>query len=174
MFTPAPALELDDNQRRRLKSLAASGKTPQKIALRARIILLAVDEKSQIQALDRTAPLLPLRPGIPARQTHDSMRHGQTTLFAALSLLEGRVIGQCLPRHRSQQFASFLGRMDHQTPAELDLHLIVDNSGTHKSPPVKRWLTKHPRFHLYFTPTSSPWLNLIERWFGEITRRRIR
>lgn len=308
MFLPASALELDDNQRKRLKSLAASGKTPQKIALRVRIVLLAgegrpnhaiaqalktsrptvllwrdrfakkgvpgllqdgprtgrkkaltaeriqsvveatlrttppaathwttrtlakaqglshmtvqriwqqhrlqphrvetfklsrdphfvakvrdvvglylnppdkalvlsVDEKSQIQALDRTAPLLPLRPGIPARQSHDYKRHGTTTLFAALSLLDGKVIGQCLPRHRSQEFVSFLEQIHQQTPGELDLHLIVDNSSTHKSPPVKRWLKKHPRVHLHFTPTSSSWLNLVERWFGEITRKRIR
>lgn len=308
MFTPARALEVDDNQRKRLSSLAVSGKTPQKIALRARIVLLAgkgrpnhaiaqelktsrptvllwrerfaqkgvpgllqdaprsgrkkavtaqqiqavveatlrttppaathwttrtlakaqglshmtvqriwkqhrlqphrvetfklsrdpqfvdkvrdvvglylhppdkalvlsVDEKSQIQALDRTAPLLPLRPGIAARQTHDYKRHGTTTLFAALSLLDGKVIGQCLPRHRSKEFVGFLAQIDRQTPGELDLHLIVDNSSTHKSPSVKRWLKKHPRFHLHFTPTSSSWLNLIERWFGEITRKRIR
>lgn len=308
MFTPARALDLDDNQRKRLKSLAASGNTPQKIVLRVRIILLAsegrpnhaiaqqlqtsrptvllwrerfakrgvagltqdaprtgrkkavsaeqiqavveatlhttppaathwttrtlakaqglshmtvqriwkqyrlqphrietfklsrdpafvakvrdvvglylnppdkalvfsVDEKSQIQALDRTAPLLPLRPGIPARQTHDYKRHGTTTLFAALNLLDGKVIGQCLPRHRSKEFVGFLQQIDQQTPAELELHLIVDNSSTHKSPVVKRWLKKHPRVHLHFTPTSSSWLNLIERWFGEITRKRIR
>jgi len=308
MFTPAPALELDENQRKHLSSLAASGKTPQKIALRARLVLLAgdgrpnhaiaqalkisrptvllwrerfaqkgvpgllqdaprtgrkkgltpeqiqavveatlrttppdathwttrtlakvhgishmavqriwqqhrlqphrvetfklsrdpdfvakvrdvvglylqppdkalvfsVDEKSQIQALDRTAPLLPLRPGIPARQTHDYRRHGTTTLFAALNLLDGKVIGQCVPRHRSREFVGFLEQIEQQTPGGLDLHLIVDNSSTHKSPPVKRWLKKHPRFHLHFTPTSSSWLNLVERWFGEITRKRIR
>jgi transposase len=308
MFTPARALEVDDNQHKRLKSLADSGKTPQKVALRVRIVLLAsqgrpnhaiaqelktsrptvllwrqrfaqkgvlgllqdaprsgrkkaltadqiqavveatlhttpaaathwttrtlakahqlshmtvqriwkqhrlqphrvetfklsrdpqfvaklrevvglylnppdkalvlsVDEKSQIQALDRTAPLLPLRPGLPARQTHDYKRHGTTTLFAALSLLDGTVIGHCLPRHRSQEFVSFLEQIDQQTPVKMDLHLIVDNYSTHKSPLVKRWLKKHPRFHLHFTPTSSSWLNLIERWFGEITRKRIR
>jgi transposase len=101
-------------------------------------------------------------------------RHGTTTLFAALSLLDGKVIGQCLPRHRSKEFVGFLTQIDRQTPAGLDLHLIVDNSSTHKSPPVKRWLKKHPRFNLHFTPTSSSWLNLIERWFGEITRKRIR
>jgi len=137
-------------------------------------LVLSVDEKSQIQALDRTAPLLPLRPGIPARQTHDYKRHGTTTLFAALSLLDGKIIGRCLPRHRSREFVSFLKQIDKQTPGEIDLHLIVDNSSTHKSPPVKRWLKKHPRFHLHFTPTSSSWLNLVERWFGEITRKRIR
>jgi len=137
-------------------------------------LVLAVDEKSQIQALDRTAPLLPLRPGIPARQTHDYKRHGTTTLFAALSMLDGTVIGECLPRHRGREFIHFLERIDGATPLDLDLHLIVDNYSTHKSPPVQRWLKRHPRFHLHFTPTSSSWLNLVERWFGEITRRRIR
>jgi len=137
-------------------------------------LVLSVDEKSQIQALDRTAPLLPLGPGIPARQSHDYKRHGTTTLFAALSLLDGRVIGQCLPRHRSREFVCFLDKIDRETPAQLDLHLIVDNYSTHKSPPVKRWLKRHGRFHLHFIPTSSSWLNLVERWFGEITRKRIR
>lgn len=137
-------------------------------------LVLSVDEKSQIQALDRTAPLLPLRPGIPARQSHDYKRHGTTTLFAALSLLDGKVIGECLPRHRSREFIRFLKKIDHETPAGLNLHLIVDNYSTHKSPPVKRWLKRHPRFHLHFIPTSSSWLNLVERWFGEITRKRIR
>jgi transposase len=137
-------------------------------------LVLSVDEKSQIQALDRTAPLLPLRPGIPARQSHDYKRHGTTTLFAALSLLDGKVIGECLPRHRSREFIRFLEKIDSETPTGLDLHLIVDNYSTHKSPPVKRWLKRHSRFHLHFIPTSSSWLNLIERWFGEITRKRIR
>lgn len=139
-----------------------------------RALVLSVDEKSQIQALERTAPLLPLRPGIPARQTHDYQRHGTTTLYAALSMLDGTVIGQCLPRHRSREFIRFLKTIDAQTPADLDLHLIVDNSSTHKSPPVKRWLKRHPRFHLHFTPTSSSWLNMVERWFREITQNRIR
>jgi transposase len=137
-------------------------------------IVLCVDEKSQIQALDRTAPVLPLRPGIPARQTHDYTRHGTTTLFAALSLLDGKVIGECLPRHRSREFIRFLRTVDRETPAELDLHLIVDNSSTHKSPPVQRWLTRHPRVHLHFIPTSSSWCNMVQRWFGEITQKRIR
>ncbi len=137
-------------------------------------LVLSVDEKSQIQALDRTAPLLPLRPGIPARQSHDYKRYGTTTLFAALSLLDGKVIGECLPRHRSREFIRFLEKIDSETPAGLDLHLIVDNYSTHKSPPVKRWLKRHARLHLHFIPTSSSWLNLIERWFGEITRKRIR
>ena len=137
-------------------------------------LVLSVDEKSQIQALDRTAPLLPLRPGIPARQTYDYKRNGTTTLFAALSMLDGIVIGECLPRHRSKEFIRFLAKIDRETPRELDLHLIVDNSSTHKSPPVKRWLKRHPRFHLHFTPTSSSWLNMVERWFGEISQKRIR
>jgi transposase len=137
-------------------------------------LVLSVDEKSQIQALDRTAPVLPLRPGIPARQTHDYKRHGTTTLFAALSLLDGKVIGECLPRHRSQEFIRFLEKVERETPARLDLHLIVDNSSTHKSPPVTRWLRRHPRCHLHFIPTSSSWLNMVERWFREITQKRIR
>jgi len=137
-------------------------------------LVLSVDEKTQIQALDRTQPLLPLRPGIPAQQTHDYQRHGTTTLFAALSMLDGRVIGQCLPRHRAKEFVAFLKKIDAETPADLQLHLIVDNYSTHKSPTVKRWLKKHRRFHLHFIPTSSSWLNMVERWFGEITRKRIR
>ena len=137
-------------------------------------LVLCVDEKSQIQALDRTQPLLPLRPGIPARQTHDYQRHGTTTLFAALSMLDGRVIGDCMPRHRHQEFIRFLKKIDAETPPELDLHLIVDNYGTHKHPRVISWRQRHPRFHLHFIPTSSSWLNLVERWFREITDKRIR
>ena len=137
-------------------------------------LVLSVDEKSQIQALDRTQPLLPLRPGIPARQTHDYKRHGTTTLFAALNLLDGQVIGQCMPRHRAKEFVQFLKKIDAQTTADLDLHLIVDNYSTHKSPVVRRWLARHKRFHLHFVPTGSSWLNMVERWFGEITRKRIR
>jgi transposase len=139
-----------------------------------RALVLSVDEKSQIQALERTQPGLPLKRGRCGTLTHDYKRHGTTTLYAALCLLDGRVIGQCLPRHRSQEFLRFLRTLDQQTPADLDLHLIVDNYGTHKSPPVKRWLKRHPRFHLHFTPTSSSWLNLVERWFREITQKRIR
>jgi transposase len=137
-------------------------------------LVISVDEKSQIQALERTRPLLPLRPGIPARQTHDYHRHGTTTLFAALSLLDGKVIGECMPRHRSEEFIKFLRCIDHQTPGDLDLHLVVDNSSTHKSPSVKRWLSRHKRFRLHFTPTGSSWLNMVERWFGEISQKRIR
>ncbi len=137
-------------------------------------VVFCVDEKSQIQALDRTQPGLPMKRGRCGTRTHDYKRHGTTTLYAALSMLDGTVIGQCLPRHRSQEFIRFLTTVDEQTPAELDLHLIVDNSSTHKSPPVKAWLKRHPRFHLHFTPTSSSWLNMVERWFRELTDKRIR
>lgn len=137
-------------------------------------IVLCVDEKSQIQALERTRPLLPMRPGIPARQTHDYTRHGTTTLFAALNMLDGTVIGDCMPRHRHQEFIRFLQIIDTKTPMDLDLHLIVDNYGTHKHPRVQRWLKRHPRFHLHFIPTSSSWVNMVERWFAEISRKQIR
>lgn len=137
-------------------------------------LVLCVDEKSQIQALERTQPLLPLRSGIPARQTHDYKRNGTTTLFAALSMLDGKVIGDCMPRHRHQEFIRFLKKIDTQTPADQDLHLIVDNYATHKHPSVKAWFKRHPRFHLHFIPTSSSWLNMVERWFREITDKRIR
>src|SRR3989338_5918523 len=137
-------------------------------------LVFCVDEKSQIQALDRTQPLLPLRPGIPARQTHDYTRHGTTTLFAALNMLDGKVIGDCMPRHRHQEFIRFLQVINVKTPPELDLHLIVDNYVTHKHVRVQRWLKRHPRFHLHFIPTSSSWVNMVERWFREITDKRIR
>ncbi len=137
-------------------------------------LVLCVDEKSQIQALERTQPLLPMRPGVPARQSHDYRRNGTTTLFAALSMLDGRVIGDCMPRHRHQEFIRFLKKIDSETPPRLDLHLIVDNYGTHKHERVKTWLRRHPRFHLHFIPTSSSWLNMVERWFREITDKRIR
>lgn len=137
-------------------------------------IVLCVDEKSQIQALERTRPPTPLRQGIPARQTHDYTRHGTTTLFAALSMLDGQVIGDCMPRHRHQEFIRFLQLINVKTPPYLDLHLIVDNYGTHKHQRVQKWLKRHPRFHFHFVPTSSSWLNMVERWFGEITRKRIR
>lgn len=137
-------------------------------------IVFCVDEKSQIQALERTRPLLPLRPGLPARQTHDYTRHGTTTLFAALSMLDGSVIGDCMPRHRHQEFIRFLQLINTKNPSHLSLHLIVDNYGTHKHPRVQRWLKRHPRFQLHFIPTSSSWLNLVERWFCEITSKRIR
>jgi transposase/DNA-binding CsgD family transcriptional regulator len=137
-------------------------------------IVFCVDEKSQIQALERTQPLLPLRPGIPSRQTHDYQRHGTTTLFAALNMLDGKVIGDCMPRHRHQEFIRFLQLIDTKTPLDLSLHLIVDNYGTHKHPKVQKWLNRHPRFHMHFIPTSSSWVNMVERWFAEISRKRIR
>jgi transposase len=137
-------------------------------------LVLCVDEKSQIQALDRTQPTLPLRPGIPERQTHDYKRHGTTTLFAALNLINGNVIAECLPRHRHQEFLRFLRRIDRAVPADLDVHIVLDNYGTHTHQEVKKWLDLRPRYHLHFTPTSASWLNLVERFFAEITERRIR
>jgi len=137
-------------------------------------LVLCVDEKSQIQALDRTQPGLPLKKGRCRTMTHDYKRNGTTTLFAALSMLDGKVIGDCMPRHRHQEFIRFLKKIDAETPSEFNLHLIVDNYGTHKHPRVKSWIRRHPRFHLHFIPTSSSWLNLVERWFREITDKRIR
>jgi len=137
-------------------------------------LVLCVDEKSQIQALDRTQKSLPIYPGRCATMTPDYKRNGTTTLFAALDMLEGRLIAQCMPRHRHQEFIKFLKQIDAETPPELDLHLIVDNYATHKHPNVQKWLKRHRRFHLHFIPTSSSWLNLVERWFREITDKRIR
>ncbi len=137
-------------------------------------LVLCMDEKSQIQALDRTQPGLPLRKGRCGTMTHDYRRHGTTTLFAAISVLTGQLIGTCLPRHRHVEFLKFLRLIDKQTPSGVDLHLVLDNYATHKHPAVRRWLTRHRRFHLHFIPTSSSWLNLIERWFREITDKRIR
>src|SRR5512132_3977648 len=140
----------------------------------AHAIVLSVDEKSQIQALDRTQPGLPMKKGRAGTMTHDYKRHGTTTLFAALNVLTGMVIGECLPRHRHREFLRFLKRIDKETAADLDLHLILDNYATHKTAEVRRWLAAHPRFHLHFTPTSASWLNLVERFFAEITEQRIR
>jgi len=137
-------------------------------------LVFSVDEKSQIQALDRTQPGLPLKKGRCGTMTHDYKRNGTTTLFAALELAEGRLIGTCMQRHRHQEWLKFLKLIDTQTPADMDLHLIADNYSTHKHPKVKAWLKRHPRFHLHFIPTSSSWLNLVERWFREITDKRIR
>ena len=137
-------------------------------------LVLCVDEKSQIQALDRTQPGLPLKKGRAGTYTHDYVRHGTTTLFAALEILEGKVIGQCYPRHRHQEFIKFLRRLDAEFPEELALHLVVDNYGTHKHPQVQSWLKRHPRFVLHFIPTSSSWLNQVERWFGELTQKAVR
>jgi transposase len=137
-------------------------------------VVICLDEKSQIQALDRTQPGLPLKKGRCGTYTHDYKRNGTTTLFAALDMLEGKVIGQCQPRHRHQEWLKFLRRLDREYPAELTLHVIMDNYGTHKTPQVKRWLEKHPRFVCHFIPTSSSWLNMVERWFRELTDKAIR
>jgi transposase len=139
-----------------------------------RAVVLCVDEKSQIQALDRSAPILPMLPGTPARATHDYKRAGTTSLFAALDAATGKVIGSLHARHRAIEFRTFLQRIDQQVPAELDVHLILDNYATHKTPAIKRWLAAHPRFVLHFTPTGASWLNLVERWFAELTRRLIK
>lgn len=137
-------------------------------------LVLSVDEKSQIQALDRTQKGLPLKKGRCGTMTHDYKRNGTTTLFAALNMLDGSVIGTCMPRHRHQEWLKFLKLIDEQTPAELALHLIVDNYATHKHPKVLKWLKRHRRFHIHFIPTASSWLNMIERWFRELTDKRIR
>jgi len=137
-------------------------------------LVLCVDEKSQIQALDRTAPSLPLLPTTPARRTHDYVRHGTTSLFAALDVVSGKVISATHRRHRHQEFLKFLRTIDRSVPAGLDVHLVCDNYGTHKTPEIKRWLLRHPRFHLHLTPTYSSWLNLVERWFAELTTRKLR
>ena len=137
-------------------------------------LVLCVDEKSQIQALDRTQPGLPMKKGRCGTMTHDYVRNGTTTLFAAFNMLDGKVIGDCMPRHRHQEVIRFLNKIDAETPSQLDLHLIMDNYATHKHPRVKSWLRRHPRFHIHFIPTSSSWLNMVERWFREITDKRIR
>ena len=137
-------------------------------------IVLCVDEKSQVQALDRTQPGLPLKKGRCGTMTHDYKRHGTTTLFAALEVLQGRVIGQCYARHRHQEWLKFLRRLDEEFPGPVPLHLVMDNYGTHKHPRVQAWLGRHPRFIPHFVPTSSSWLNLVERWFGELTSKRVR
>ncbi len=140
----------------------------------ANAVILSVDEKSQIQALDRTQPLLPLRPGQAERRTPDYERHGTTTLFAALNVATGNVIGQCHPRHRAVEFRRFLDQIEASVPAELDIHVVVDNYATHKAPIIKAWLAKRPRYHLHFTPTHGSWLNQVERWFGLLTQRQIK
>ena len=137
-------------------------------------MVMCVDEKSQIQALDRTQPVLPLAPGVPERRTHDYMRHGTTTLFAALDIATGEVIGRLHRRHRSQEFLKFLKTIDQQVPEDLDVHLVMDNYGTHKTQAVKNWFVRHPRFHVHFTPTSASWLNQVERWFATLTQKQIR
>src|SRR5207247_6492793 len=137
-------------------------------------LVLCLDEKSQVHALDRTRPMLPMRPGIPAQQTHDYIRHGTTSLFAALDVATGKVIGQCHRRHRHQEFLKFLERVDAQLPPNRHVPVILDNYGTHKAPKVIRWFVRHPRYHLHFTPTSASCLNQVARFFSTITTRRIR
>ncbi len=139
-----------------------------------RALVLCVDEKSQIQALDRSQPVLPMRPGQAERRTHDYVRHGTSTLFAALDVATGTVIGETHRRHRSVEFRKFLDTIDTQVPEHLDVHLVMDNHGTHKTPLIRRWLIKRSRFHVHFTPTGGSWLNLVERWFGILTDKRIR
>jgi transposase len=137
-------------------------------------IVLCVDEKSQIQALDRTQPLLPMRPGQPARRSHDYKRHGTTSLFAALDVATGQVIGKCYPRHRATEFRKFLDEIEARVPKDLDVHLVMDNYATHKTPLIRDWLLKRPRWHVHLTPTSSSWLNQVERFFAILTDKKIR
>ena len=139
-----------------------------------RAVVLCVDEKSQIQALDRTAPILPMLPGVPERATHDYKRSGTSSLYAALDIASGQVISSLHSRHRAVEFKKFLQRLDHEVPADLEVHLVLDNASTHKTPAIRKWLLAHPRFVLHFTPTSSSWLNLVERWFGELTNKKLR
>lgn len=137
-------------------------------------VVLCVDEKTQVQALDRTAPVLPLIPGTPERRTHDYVRNGTINLYAALDVASGNVIADLTPRHRSEEFRRFLNLIDKQIPAHLDVHVVLDNQSTHKTPSIQRWLVRHPRFHLHFTPTYSSWMNLVERWFAELTNKWLR
>ncbi len=139
-----------------------------------RALVLCVDEKTQIQALNRTQPVFPMLPGTPARASHDYVRHGTSSLYAALDLTTGKVIGALHGRHRAQEFLAFLKTIDTNVPADLDVHLVLDNASTHKTPAVRRWLTAHPRFVVHFTPTSASWLNLVERWFAELTTKKLR
>jgi transposase len=139
-----------------------------------RAIVLCVDEKSQIQALNRFQPILPMMPGTPERRSHDYVRHGTTSLFAALNMATGKVIGSLHRRHRASEFKKFLIRINEEVPEDLDIHMVLDNYATHKTPDIHRWLLKHPRFHLHFTPTSGSWLNMVERWFGELTTKKIK
>lgn len=137
-------------------------------------VVLCVDEKSQIQALDRSAPVLPLMAGVPERHTHDYVRNGTTNLYAALNVASGQVISEMTPRHRAEEFRRFLNTIESSVPTHLDVHVVLDNSSTHKTPSIRRWLVRHPRFHLHFTPTYSSWLNLVERWFAELTTKWIK
>jgi len=137
-------------------------------------VVLCVDEKSQIQALDRSQPMLPMRPGQAARRSHDYTRHGTTSLFAALDIATGRVIGKCYPRHRAAEFRKFLDEIEANVPPDLDVHLVMDNYATHKTPLIRDWLIRRPRWHIHLTPTSSSWLNQVERFFAVLTERQIR
>jgi len=139
-----------------------------------RALVLCTDEKAQIQALDRTQPIFPMRPGMPELRTHDYRRHGTTSLFAALDLASGKVIGELHRRHRSTEFRNFLDRIDKEVPDVLDVHLVLDNYSTHKTPLIHRWLLRHPRFHLHFTPTYASWINQVERWFATLTEKQLR
>ncbi|UPK63114.1 IS630 family transposase [Rhodococcus pyridinivorans] len=139
-----------------------------------RALVLCVDEKTQIQALDRTQPIFPMLPGTPQRASHDYVRNGTSSLYAALDIASGKVIGSLHARHRATEFLAFLRKIDAEVPADLDVHLVMDNASTHKTPAVKRWLTAHPRFVIHFTPTSSSWMNLVERWFAELTNKKLR
>ena len=139
-----------------------------------RALVLSVDEKSQIQALDREQPVLPMTPGVPERRTHNYVRHGTTSLFAALDVASGFVIGKCYKRHRAAEFLDFLKRIDARVPDGLDVHIIMDNYATHKTPMIKNWLARRSRYHVHFTPTSASWINQVERWFAELTRKQIR
>ena len=138
-----------------------------------RAVVLSVDEKSQIQALDREQPVLPMMPGVPERRTHSYVRHGTTTLFAALDVASGFVIGKCYKRHRAVEFLKFLKEIDAQIPEGLAVHIVMDNYATHKTPMIKAWLARRPHYHVHFTPTSASWINQIERWFAELTRKQI-
>jgi transposase len=139
-----------------------------------RALVLSIDEKSQIQALDREQPVLPMMPGVPERRTHSYVRHGTTSLFAALDVASGFVIGKCYKRHRAAEFLNFLKEIDAQVPDGLDVHIVMDNYATHKTPKIKAWLARRPHYHVHFTPTSASWINQVERWFAELTRKRLR
>jgi transposase len=138
-----------------------------------RALVPCVDEKSQIQALDREQPVLPMMPGVPERQTHNYVRHGTTSLFAALDVASGFVIGKCYKRHRAAEFLDFLKEIDGNVPAGLDVHIVMDNYATHKTPRIRNWLARRPHYHVHFTPTSGSWINQVERWFAELTRKKI-
>jgi transposase len=172
-------LELDEVERAELKSLPdfvaeVRDVVGLYVAPPGWAIVLCVDEKSQIQALDRSQPMLPMRPGQPARRSHDYKRLGTTSLFAALNIATGRVIGKCYGRHRAKEFRKFLDQIEAAVPDDLDVHLVVDNYATHKTPLIRNWLAKRPRWHVHLTPTSSSWLNQVERFFALITERKIR